>query len=82
MTPIQLQYLTRRWQEQEDRHYHRTGLLAAATVNFSMYPPRQPAQPTDFIPGYSRQEPELTDEELAAQINASLLPRSRVRRPD
>lgn len=62
--------------------YHRAGIAAAAVINFSMYPPRESALPTDFIPGYSQQEREMTDEELAEQLDAFLLPRSMVQKPN
>jgi hypothetical protein len=52
-------------------------LLASVTANYSICAPKEPLCAADFVPGLKRPEaPELSDEEIAAQINAVLLPRA------
>jgi hypothetical protein len=76
MTPHQLSYLTKRHRQRQEREQLLTGLLASVTANYSMCAPKEPLCPADFMPRKQQRQELLSDEDLAAQFSAVLLPRS------
>jgi hypothetical protein len=72
LSPRQFGHLHKRWKQEQDREYYRTGLIASVVANFSMAPPKEPVKATDFIPGYK--EPELTDEQVLDRLYMTLAP--------
>lgn len=50
MTPVLFDALLKRKQVQDRREDFRTGIIAAAVVNFSMCHPEKHVSPMDFVP--------------------------------
>lgn len=50
LTYRQLDALVERLKERERKEYIRTGIVAAAVINFSYRPPEKPAKILDFVP--------------------------------
>jgi hypothetical protein len=77
MTPRQLSAFAERLDRRQEREELLVGLLASVTANFSFCAPREPLCAADFVPGRKRSKPpELSEEEIAVQIDSILRPRA------
>jgi hypothetical protein len=76
MSPRQLGALSSRFERRQQREDLLVGILAAATANFGFYAPKDTMlQPWDFVRSLTPPpEPERSDEDIAAHINAVLMP--------
>jgi len=59
---------------QKERQQLLTAQLSSVVANFSMYAPKEPLCPADFMPGGRKPVEPATDEDLAAQFAAALSP--------
>lgn len=75
VTLRQFYALMKRHSFRQQREQLLVGLLASVTANYSMNGPKEPLCAADFVPGLKRPKtPELSDEEIAEQINAVFMP--------
>lgn len=56
-----LDLLIKRREIDENAKYARTGMVAAAVINFAMCHPEKPVSHTDFIPGYVAEEKDMRE---------------------
>jgi hypothetical protein len=59
-TPHLFDLLLQRKQAADRLEYYRTGIIAAAVVNFSMGRPEKPMSPLDFVPGVKKKDFDLS----------------------
>ena len=75
MSPRQLGALTDRFERRQQREDLLVGILAATTANWGFCAPQESLPPWHFVPSLKPPaECELDDEQIAAHINAVLLP--------
>jgi hypothetical protein len=61
LTPKLFNLLLERKEAADRQEFLRSGIIAAAVVNFSMCHPDKPVSPTDFVPGYKKKNFDLRD---------------------
>jgi hypothetical protein len=78
MSSRQFGALSSRFERRQQREDLLVGIMASATANFGFYAPKDTMlQPWDFVRSLKPPpEPEQSDEDIAAQINAILMPRA------
>lgn len=64
ITPAMLDALLRRKQAREQQEFLRTGIVAAAIINFSMSPPKEPVSARDFVPDFDGTKEEKEEFDL------------------
>jgi hypothetical protein len=76
MTVREIALLTERFERRQQREDLLVGILAASSANWGFHAPKDAMlQPWDFVPSLkSPVEAEQSDEDIAAHINAVLLP--------